>query len=289
MKTLPVSKAVLLCLWFIFFCLSFTARTQELPADNQNLFVTALEKKALHELPFKNETLLFFMAYDSSLDINEYSALKNELTEFAVKLESRKSRFKKDMEYAKFVFDKTHDKYLRHYIKYVPFNQVFHSGDYNCLSGTALYAYLFERLGFQVQIFETRYHSFLTITNHSEHEVLIEATDGENGFINGADKVKSRIEEYQLNESKLIPDRNTVPVEHYPKLNPISIKELAGLHYLNLAVVHFNISEYQKSLISLKKAELLYPASKRIKEMVSMALLCSYEPRFSDFYSSDKK
>lgn len=289
MKTIPVSKALLPCLRFIFFCLSFTARTQELPADNQNIFVTELEKKALHEPPFENEALLFFMAYDSSLDIKGYSVLKNELTEFVVKLERRKSRFKADMEYAKFVFDKTHAKYLRHYIKYIPFNQLFHNGNFNCLSGTALYAYLFEQLGFRVQIFETRYHSFLTITNHGILKALIEATDGENGFINGADKVKSTIEEYQLNESKLVPDRNAVPVEHYPRLNPISIKELAGLHYLNLAVVHFNISEYQKSLISLKKAELLYPASKRIKEMISMALLCSYEPRFSDFYSFDKK
>lgn len=289
MKTSSVSKAMLSSLWLLFLCPSFLLKGQDATTGKTHLYVTELEERAFNELHSGNDSLLFLMAYDSALDAKRYSQLKNELDEFVVRLYKRKNRFPSDIEFAKFLFTKTHDKYLKHYIKYVPFNELFYKGNFNCLSGTALYAYLFEQLGYQIKIFETRYHSFLIITKNGKYEALVEATDNENGFINGTDKIISRIEEYQNNESNINPPINSVPVDQYPHLNAIGIKELAGLHYFNLAVVHFNKLEYQEALFHLKKAHLLYPTSKRVTDMIAYALACSDEPHFSDSYSSEKK
>lgn len=142
---------------------------------------------------------------------------------------------------------------------------------------------ILNEMGFQIQIFETRYHSFLTINEKGRAELLIEATDPWNGLVEGNTKVLNRIAEYQRKESELRFGCDTLLLIQHPLLTHIRFKELAALHYFNLAVVDFNRGSYTKSLTYLKKAEMLYPGSQRIRDLIFYASECSQHSMTESF------
>lgn len=236
---------------------------------NDLCFATKLEKEALLKNNSSHDPLLVMMAYDPMLDSIKYASLRTDLETFTSALVNSKKRFKSNHNFIRFVFRKTHAKYLRAYVKYGSFNELFYSGKYNCLTGTALYAFILNKMEFDVRIFETQYHSFLTIVEAHKAEFLIEATDPFSGLVEGAVNVQKRIDEYQKKERDLKLESNIISFPAHTIIDSIDFKELAGLHYFNLAVVYFNKAEYEKSLSHLTKAEILYPDSQRVKDFIS--------------------
>jgi|GEM_PF-859769 len=236
---------------------------------NDVCFATQLEKEVLLKSYSSNDPLLVMMAYDPMLDSIKYISLRTDLETFTSALNSKRKRFKSDHNFIRFVFRKTHAKYLRSYVMYGSFNELFYSGKYNCLTGTALYAFILDKMGFDVRIFETQYHSFLTIVDAHKAEFLIEATDPFSGLVEGEVNVQKRMDEYQKRELDLKLESNIISFPAYAIIDSIDFKELAGLHYFNLAVVYFNKAEYVKSLSYLTKAEMLYPDSQRVKDFIS--------------------
>jgi len=155
------------------------------------------------------------------------------------------------------VFDEGRRQFLLSYDKNYPhFSRLFTDGSYNCVTGTALYAWVLHRLGYRVQLHETAFHAYLTV--RTEHTVyLMDATDPHNGFVAGAAAVGKRELWYTGNE---IP-KGIV----FHRL--ISIRELCGLQYYNQAVVAFNRQAYEQSLFYLQQALALYPQSDRIRQL----------------------
>lgn len=279
-----IRNAILITL--LFSCLAVEGQDN---GKDHLLFNTALEQEAFRYPDCKKDTLLFLMVYDSTLDSNKYQEIQNSLNLFVRQLERRKSKFKTDANFIGFVFRKTHRKYLGSYVRYGAFNELFYTRNYNCLSGTALYAYILGQLGFEVRIAETKVHSFLTILQKGKVEFLIEATDPYNGFVKREGKVLERIQEYQKKESAIASDSIAISVQRYLPITQIQLKELAGLHYFNLAVVDFNNSNYSESLICLRKAEILYPDSQRIKDLIQFINTQSgSRERIEGYYMSKK-
>ena len=258
-----IRSAILIIL--LFSCLAVNGQDN---SKDHSLFNTALEQEAFRYPDCKKDTLPFLMVYDSTLDSKKYQEIQNSLNLFVRQLETRKSKFRTDANFIRFVFRKTHRRYLGSYVRYGAFNELFYTRNYNCLSGTALYAYILGQLNFEVRISETKVHSFLTILQNGKVEFLIEATDPYNGFVRGEEKVFERIQEYQGKERAIASDSIAISVQRYPAITQIQLKELAGLHYFNIAVVDFNNSNYGESLICLRKAEILYPDSQRIKDLI---------------------
>jgi tetratricopeptide (TPR) repeat protein len=159
------------------------------------------------------------------------------------------------------VFDEGRRRFLHSYDKNYPhFNQLFTGGSYNCLTGTALYAWVLERLGYPVQIHETAFHAYLTV--QAGHTVyLLDATDPGSGFVAGAAAAGKRALWYTGNELQKGVSFNRL----------ITFRELCGLQYYNQGVVAFNARNYDQSLAFLRKALELYPGSARIAELEQQA------------------
>lgn len=160
------------------------------------------------------------------------------------------------------VFHEGRRRFLHSYDKNYPhFNQLFTEGSYNCVTGTALYAWVLQRLGYPVRIHETAFHAYLIVQAEST-VYLFDATDPGSGFVAGAAAAGKRALWYTGNELQKGVSFNRV----------ISFRELCGLQYYNQGVVAFNARDYDRSLAYLRKALELYPGSERIVNLERQAL-----------------
>jgi hypothetical protein len=117
------------------------------------------------------------------------------------------------------------------------------------MTGTMLYAQLFDRLKIPYDILEFPYHTNLII-KLDNREYMIEATDPRYGFVTALDEIQDRIRYYH----------NVKESESFHRI--IGSKELIGLYYYNQAVKNYNRHSYYNASIMLKKANALYPCER---------------------------
>jgi hypothetical protein len=161
----------------------------------------------------------------------------------------------------KLVFDQGRREFLHSYDKNYPqFSSLFTEGRYNCVTGTAMYAWVLLRMGYDIKIHETALHAYLTI-HTGENVYLMDATDPANGFVAGAVNVGKRELWYTGNELQ----------KGLTFQKVITFQQLCGLQYYNQAVVHFNRRNYNSSLSFLQKAAELYPESDRVISLTESA------------------
>ena len=189
---------------------------------------------------------------------------------FLKKLEKKKSSIKKEKDFVRFIFSKTHQEYLKDYKPYASFNEVFDKGDYNCLTGTILYALILNHFDIQYEVIETNYHIFITADTR-QGKVLLEATDPLEGFVDNASGIEKRIATYKQNA--LTPTySNLTPYQFsFDLYNAVSMEGLQGLLYYNKAVDSFNHQQIENSIQYLEKAHELY-SSPRIYEFSRILL-----------------
>lgn len=231
------------------------------------LFDSKIEKEAFQKACNKDcQPLLFLLGYDPSMDSIQFDDLNNELKSYSQKLAKKKDKFDNDTKFLEYVFHSVHQKYLKKYETTETFVGIFDRGNYNCISGTALFAFILDQLDYQPTIYEMRYHIFLTIND----KVLLETTDPINGFISGTKQVDTRIESYIRNEKDRFLKDSTLsaPFNGASILEKVDMMELAGLHYYNLGVDLINKENYYDAFREFKKASILYPRSPRIKDFL---------------------
>ncbi|HWA32986.1 MAG TPA: hypothetical protein VG737_02600 [Cyclobacteriaceae bacterium] len=162
------------------------------------------------------------------------------------------------------VFKKINSVFLKKYVAYSDFDELFTSGKYDCLTATAIYSLVLDRLHYAYEIIETNYHIFLVVQT-SEGEVLIETTDRFGGFICGAGAIASRLGSYR--ENVLATNTANQYLRYSFKLyQPISAANLNGLLYFNQAVKAFNKHMLLESAVLLEKSNLNY-SSPRCEEL----------------------
>ncbi|UCS93717.1 hypothetical protein KZP23_01375 [Echinicola marina] len=165
------------------------------------------------------------------------------------------------------VFYKVHQYLLKNYTKHSSFNQMIQSGDYDCVSGSALYALLLERYGFSYDIIETDFHVFVLVKDQDKTYVL-ESTEPREGFIKDQEEVKAYIASFKpkVNPRKKIMSElaglSAETEEGKTIYSSISLKELAGLQYYNDAIHHFNQGKAVTAEKQLIKAKQIYPSDR---------------------------
>lgn len=198
--------------------------------------------------------LALFLASDAGTDEKQYAEINKQVEDLYVILAQEKQRIKSDRRYLKWVFDQVKKEFLHQYETYPAFYKTFTEKTYNCLSGTALYAILLQRLGYTTEVHETAFHAYLLV-KINKRQFLMDATDPENGFLSDIMMIKQREQLYRQNEQ----------AKNQPAFNrTIQLIELAGLQYYNEAMLQYNKQNYAESAQLLDKAMRLYPRSERI-------------------------
>lgn len=156
--------------------------------------------------------------------------------------------------FLKRIFYKTQSTFLHQYEQYAPFSALATSNkEYDCVTGTALYAIILEHFHFDYSIIELDFHAYILV-HLSDRDILIESTNPTSGFVGERDEIAKLRERYRL-ESTEVKEKDLILDEVERK---ITVKELAGLHFYNQAVNEFNQGQYTLAKKLLKAARNLY-------------------------------
>jgi len=205
------------------------------------------------------DSVNFFMellAVDETLDSMQTSQIIRSYNKILGKVERLRENSKTDEQLLERLFYFTH-RGLKHYKTNAKFSAIFLSGDYDCVTSTALYGLLLKKLDFRFDIIEFPFHTLL-IVHVNGRPILFDGTDPIGGFITDKDQVNERILSYQTDAGQITFDQ-----ESFKKIN---LKNLIGLQFYNLSVESFNKRDYSQSKKLLEDAYFFYP-SPRIKEL----------------------
>jgi hypothetical protein len=206
------------------------------------------------------------------------SSESDKLENLIANLEVHRDRFNTDRAFLRHLFTKTHHKILRNYVEYCSFNATLNEGDYNCLTGTAVYAILLTHFNIGFKVIETNYHIFL-IADTAEGEILFESTDPIGGFVDNSAAILKRTSVYRENK---ITSANADNSYHYnfSMYNSVSMEELLGLVYYNYSIDAYNHKHLMLAVNYLDKASCFYQ-SKRIDELSKIILLTVEEGKIN--------
>lgn len=196
----------------------------------------------------------------------ERQQLESEYNSFVSSLKEKKAKWDNDHKLLEHLFYKVPQRYLRRYVPYQSFQDLFETGTYGCLTGTALYAFLLDELGYEYEIIETNYHMFLKVESNGK-SYLLESTDPFNGFEHSKKEIESRIADAHL-KNKSGGEHHTFSYDIY---RSITFTDLIGLQYYNIAIDAFNKNNLKKALYSLNEASKINK-SERISEMLTLML-----------------
>ncbi|MBI1184843.1 hypothetical protein GC194_11250 [bacterium] len=213
----------------------------------------------------KTELALFF-AIDSTATESVFNANYNELMAFnkARKLNKNVHR----------LFYETQSTYLINFVQHVAFPKIFSDSAFNCVSGSALLAFLLDYNGFSYSIEEMPYHVFVTAVN-KRRKFILESTDSQYGYLPDNRQNRRIYRPDTIDNSAIFKE-----IGEYSKLQngeiivkgTVTLRELAGLNYYNDAVNLINRGKFVKAVHQLQKAYFLYP-SQRVNEVTKYVLL----------------
>ncbi|NMM47116.1 hypothetical protein [Marinigracilibium pacificum] len=156
------------------------------------------------------------------------------------------------------VFYKTHRKVLKQYKTYSKLSETLEEGVYDCVTGTAVYSYIYESLGAKVEILETPSHVFLLIENNG-NKYIVESTSPLDGFYK-IDK------DFKINNHDsfglLVADESSEVINNV--INKISLKELAAILLHNQAAKNYLNQDFDPAISLINEALSLYPSARSV-------------------------
>lgn len=197
----------------------------------------------------KSDTLFYLFFAPAGVRPAKLPALKQELDSL-LHLLAASSRPGQEARLARRVFDRLGLRYLQQYHSPSLFSQTMQQGYFDCLTGTMLLAYAYDRLGYDYQIYETNSHAYLMLSLPNGGKVLVESTDGERGFVTAPESQRRRIARYER-EAVAQPGQALIH-------EPLDLLTLAGLQYYNRAVLAYRQGAMRQAALDVRKAALFY-------------------------------
>ena len=253
------------------------AQNNSLVRFNELNFNSDFEKEAF--LDFQNgkpDFLKLFLAVSPAMDENRYRDISIRIQTHVTEIKEKKFDKLKDEKKISFIYKSVNDNVLNRYEEKILFPDLFTTGNFNCLTASAYYGFLFNNLNIGYDFRETMNHVH-PVAFPNSLQIKVETTDPINGFQYFDQKLKLQFVGYLINskiiskeESKNIPLDSIFNQYYFPE-SEIGIKELAGLQYLNDAFFKLGEENYTDAFTQIQKAYFLYP-SKRISTFMLFLL-----------------
>ncbi|UXX80951.1 hypothetical protein N7E81_07540 [Reichenbachiella carrageenanivorans] len=227
---------------------------------------------------------LFIRSEFDDLSPEEVLAYEQNYAVLLTKLKEKQKLYKSDAAFLKHVFYTVHRKMLGEYEQYVTFSEIFKKEKkYDCVTGTAMFALVLDELGVSYEVHETDYHVYL-VAFAGGKEYLFESTDPLNGFAWEPKEIAERRmfvneESIRINTklamSGLASDDVDLQGATYID-NVVDLRQLAGLHYYNQALKHFNNNDLRDAYRMIIIAQGIYPTP-RIKGASAFMFAAAFE------------
>ncbi len=201
------------------------------------------------------EVLTIFAQVDEEATSSRIASQVNELNTFVEQLRRKQAKYRSEKRFLSYFFWKVHRQFLKNYRSHTTLYQLLEQGEYDCVTGTALYALLLHALDIPYQVHEFPYHVYLTVTTSKGETVMIESTDPQHGLVTNPREQAQRQQHYSQTDKAT--DQETYQYQ-FAIQEQIGLTELAGLSYFNEAVEYYNQKEFQQAAYLLRKAHRLY-------------------------------
>lgn len=289
-----LKKITLSCFVFLFSltCFAGTDPGDSLVYFSEINYDNDLEKEAFHKYFINREDNYFdlFNIAGSGIDSNSLSKSKNDYNKMVAAIkEGRYNKTVKESKKVQAIYKEVHNRFLKKYELKNHFNEIFTNGNFNCVSGSALFALVFSELNIPYDIIEAPSHVYL-VSFPGSFQVLVETTDPVKGYYSFDQNFKASYVSY-LRENKLIsPEEynaeniNSIFDKYYFSETRIGLRELVGIQYSNDALYHFDKKDYEKAHRQLEKSYLFYPSPRTAYLMV---LTSAYILEESDYSNAD--
>ncbi|MBI3218146.1 MAG: hypothetical protein HYZ44_01405 [Bacteroidetes bacterium] len=233
-------------------------------------FTSAYEKEAFSEfVRTKNQGLLLplLLATSSTSTTETTQRIESRISAIAEKLQADGLAKKKNEKKIKTIYSEVHNTFFKKYEEEVRFHEIFTNGNYNCVTASALYALVFEKLDIKYEVKEEPTHVYLLAYPNSEN-ILVESTSPLKGFVVFDDRFKQSFVEALKNQKIIgnseIANKSTDELfnAYYFKREKLNLQQLVGIHYCNDALFKRDKDDIQGAYQQMEKANLLYPAPK---------------------------
>lgn len=253
------------------------AQSKTLVRFDELNFNSEFEKEAFLQLQNGNpDYLRIFLSVDPTMDANRYSEISTRIQTHVTQIGTKKFDKLKDEKKISLIYKSVNDNVLSRYEEKILFPDIFLSGKFNCLTASAYYGFLFDKLGIAYDFRETMNHVH-PVAFPNTLQVKVETTDMINGFQYFDQKLKLQFLGYLINTKIISKEeaKNTsldsIFNRYYFPESEIGIKELAGLQYLNDAFFKLGEENFTSAFRQVQKAYFLYP-SKRISTLMLFLL-----------------
>ena len=257
-------QLLVICCFFILF-LHRTRANDSLIRFMDLKFITTSERDAFKSLQNHHEPLLELLCTPYGRENSLIGASVPEtLNAFVQKLARDLERVPEKKKPIK-VYEALQSHFLKHYALENSMIDVFEKGWFNCVSGTALHALVFDRLNIPYQIKEQPQHVFI-IAYPGTHNIMIETTAADKGYLPVNGKMASAFVRY-LHVEQIISEnefKSTDPMSlfntYYYSKGLLSLLELTALQYCNYGVYASEKGQHDQALMYFKKAYYISPS-----------------------------
>ena len=205
----------------------------------------------------------FFVAADTAGTARGYDSIQGVLNAFIKACNKEGIGQKPPKKQIKKLYASVHDGYLDKYEIQNQFTAVFKDGRYNCVSGTALFAYVFTQLNIPYTIEEFPTHVMLIAYPEGE-QIAVETTDPADGTLQFTPKMKRAFADNlraqkMISEAEYAEGPEAVFQKNYLVNEKINFRELAGIQYSNNAIYALENDDFVQALNFALKSYVLYP------------------------------
>jgi tetratricopeptide (TPR) repeat protein len=251
-------------------------------------FISNIEKQSINE--YEKDSLNYdflknICAIDSTLTTKKFNSYKEQLNVIISSLPPKEEKDSREKKRVKKIYNTIHNKFFQKYDLKAEFTDVFKNGTYNCVSVTALYVYVFEKLNIPYHIKELPTHVFL-IAYPQTLKIHLETTvPGAYGFYSPNDsEVKKIVDE--LVEVKLVSKLelqekgfSKVYQDYFYGKKFVDKKSLIGMQYFNKSVFCLEDKDFKRAYTNISKSLKYYksPLSKRLSVQLVLMNLSELE------------
>lgn len=275
-------------LFLSFFLFSVSLVSQPFEVDEythyQDLsFYSDLEREAFEAYFSGDETKLLdiFILAGSKISKPELEKQKGYYTEILEKVRKKRFSKKKPKKQIQLLHEVVTDE-LYNYQTRNEFKTLFENGFFNCVSSSALYGLLLQDEGVPFVVQEKPNHVYLRVYPKKQ-DIVLEATNPYKDAYTQFDYKAKKTAVEELIRFKLVTSEQVrkkgmekVFTDYFLTDKSITLAELAGIQYLNLAVYALEDQEYEKALLYADKARCFY-RNEQSKNTLLIALISNID------------
>jgi hypothetical protein len=223
-------------------------------------YSSSYEKAFFQNFNSSSSLLKSMLAMSSTMTEEQEAQIYDDLIAF---IETIRPKIKgSDKKIIDFIQLKTHEQYLKKYKEISPFANIFKSGEYNCVSSTALFAFILGELDIPYEIKKKPGHVYL-VAYPKTSLIILESTLPVDGNFQLNERQKASAIQYLL-ATKLITeseleenDVNELIDKYIYKDESVKSIDLASYQYLNSALEFLQKEQIEKAYEAICKAEII--------------------------------